>query len=370
MVDKLDIIVADDNPDFVHLFKELCTTISGINIPGIARSKAMLVAKINSGKPDLVLLDLTPDMGGIQMVDTIRKANPGINVIITYDPDNHDADMLVQALEMGVYECIEKPISIESRQYSEFRLLLLTIIGLLISRKRFSSKPILEYKNKFFMPVETEDKLPDKPSKPVPFTGKIDIVVIASSTGGPEILSQIFSILPGNLNIPILLVQHIPADMTQYFAKSLNGKSELDIFQAAHGDQIMPSKVYVAPGGQHMTVSKPDNLGQRTIQLDNSPSVNSVRPSADILFESIAKSYKGNILAIVLTGMGEDGKNGVAEMKNSGCLCISQKAETCVVYGMPRAVDDAGLSDESLDPLNITQKIVMMVQQNLSYRSS
>jgi len=104
--------------------------------------------------------------------------------------------------------------------------------------------------------------------------------------------------------------------------------------------------------------------------LNNQPSVNSVRPSADVLFESIAKSYKGNILAIVLTGMGEDGKNGVAAMKNIGCLCISQKAETCVVYGMPRAVDDAGLSDESLDPLNITQKIVLTAQQNLNYRSS
>jgi len=90
--------------------------------------------------------------------------------------------------------------------------------------------------------------------------------------------------------------------------------------------------------------------------------VNSVRPSADLLFESIAKSYKGNVLAIVLTGMGEDGKNGVASLKQTGCYCITQTAETCVVYGMPRAVDEAGLSDERLDPLSITQKIVMMAQ--------
>ncbi len=362
MVDKLNIILADDDPDFVLLLKEMCNTITGINPPGVARSEAMLVAKTNGQNPDLILLDLTPGMGGIGIVDMIRKKNPDINIIITYDPDNHDSDLLVQALEMGVYECIEKPLDMKSRQYGEFRLHLLTIIGLLRSRKRFSRKRPVEYKNKFFMPLETEEMPPQKPSRPVPFTGKIDIIVMASSTGGPEILSQIFSILPGSLKVPILLVQHIPADMTKYFAKSLNGKSELDIFQASHGDEIKPTKVYVAPGGYHMTVSKPDHQGRRIIQLNSKPAVNSVRPSADVLFDSIAESYKGNILAIVLTGMGEDGKKGVAAMKNSGCLCISQKAETCVVYGMPRAVDDAGLSDESLDPLNITQKIVMVAQ--------
>ena len=358
MVDKLNIIIADENPGIVNLLKELCGSISGINVLGVARSKRMLIAKINHGNLDLILLDLTPGMGGIKIIDTIKEIDSDLNVIVTYDPKTQDSDILVNALEMGVYECIEKPGDVKSRQYNEFRLYLLTITGLLRSRKRFSNKLALKYKNKFFMPLKTRDK----PSRPVSLMGKIDIVVMASSTGGPEILSRIFSILPGNLKVPILLVQHIPAAMTLYFAKSLNDKSELDIFQASHGDEILPSKVYIAPGGQHMTVSQPDAQGKRLIRMNSRPPVNSVRPSADVLFESIAKSYQGNILAIVLTGMGEDGKKGVGVMKNKGCICISQKAETCVVYGMPRAVDDAGLSDESLDPLNITQKIAMAVQ--------
>jgi two-component system chemotaxis response regulator CheB len=362
MVDKLNIIIADENPDFVNLAKKLCSSINGVHILGIARSDRMLLAKINHGNCDLILLDLTSGMGGIQTIDTIKKINPGLNVIVTYDPETQDSDILVNALEMGAYECIEKPPDIRSRQYNEFRLHLLTITGLLRSRKRFSGTSRPFYKNKFFMPLKTADTPSDKPYKPLSSRRKIDIVVMASSTGGPEILSRIFSILPGNLNAPILLVQHIPASMTQYFAKSLNNKSELDIFQASHGDKILPSKVYIAPGGQHMTVSKPDDQGRRMIRLNNSPPVNSVRPSADVLFESIARSYQGNILAVVLTGMGEDGAKGVAAMKDRGCFCISQKAETCVVYGMPRAVDDAGLSDESLDPLSITQKIVTTVQ--------
>ncbi len=355
-------IIAHDDPESVHLCKELCSSIKGLNAPQIARSKAMLIAKVNNVDPGLILLHLSSDMGGIQMIDTIRKINPDYNIIVTYDPNNHDSDMLVTALEMGVYECAEMPDQIHCRRYKEFRLHLLTITGLLRSRKRFSAKPATEYKNKFFMSPKKEKARKKKPVVLKVPTGKIDIIVIASSTGGPEILSQIFSILPGNLKVPILLVQHIPKEMTQYFAKSLNEKSELNIFQASHGDEIQPSKVYLAPGGQHMTVSTPDSHGRRQIYLNQKPAVNGVRPSADILFESIAKSYNGNILAIILTGMGEDGKNGVAKMKKPGCVCVTQTAQTCVVYGMPRAVDEAGLSDEHLDPLSITHKIVMAAQ--------
>ncbi len=309
------------------------------------------------------------------MIETIRKINPEQNIIITYAPDYHDSDLLVSALEMGVYECLEMPEVLHGLKYNELRLHLLTVTGLLRTRKRFSSRPENEnktghktrdkirYKNKFFMPPKRKPSAEKKTAQPAkPHIGKIEIIAIASSTGGPEILSRIFSILPGNLKVPIVLVQHIPQDMTEYFARSLDEKSELEIFQAKDGDEILPAKVYVAPGGQHMALSKPDLKGKRLIRLNDNPPVNSVRPSADVLFESIAESYKGRILAVVLTGMGEDGKNGVAKMKESGCVCITQSAETCVVYGMPRAVDEAGLSDEQLDPLSITQKIVMVAQ--------
>lgn len=356
----LNILIADENLGLANLLKEVCTLIDGVHILGIARSKDMLIAKINNAVPDLILMDPTPGLGGIELVDVIKKADPNLNIIITYHPDHHDSSILINALEMGVYECLEKPMDPGSRQYNEFRLHLLTITGLLQSRKRFLKKSsAVRYNNRFFMPPKT----PDPPvKKPVFSSEKAEIVVIASSTGGPEILSRIFSILPGTLKVPVLLVQHIPATMTGYFAKSLNQKSELSISEAGQGDEILPGRAYIAPGGQHMTVSKPDNQGKRTIQLTSGPPVNSVRPSADILFESVAESYKGRILAVILTGMGEDGKKGVAALKSGKCTCISQTAETCVVYGMPRAVDEAGLSDESLDPLEITQKIVLMAQ--------
>lgn len=360
MADILNILIADEDQIAASLLKDLCASVDGTQILGIARSKDMLIAKINSIVPDLILMDPTSGLGGVEMIDVIKKMDSDLNIIITYHPHHHDSDILINALEMGVYECLEKPVDITCRQYNEFRLHFLTITGLLRSRKLFSNKvPAHQYRNRFFMPGKT----PAPPIKrTVSASEKTEIVVIASSTGGPEILSRIFSILPCTLKVPVLLVQHIPAAMTRYFAKSLNLKSELDIFEAAHGDEILPGKVYMAPGGQHMTVSKPDDQGKRVILLNSNPPVNSVRPSADVLFESVAESYKGRILAIVLTGMGEDGKKGVAAMKSKKCICISQTAETCVVYGMPRAVDEAGLSDESLDPLDITQKIVLMGQ--------
>jgi len=358
----LNLIIADEDEKFINIAKAACESISDIHLMGIARSEGMLMAKVRNSRPDLILMDITSGLGGVQILDALKRTDPDLNIIIVCRPGTHSSDILVSALEMGAMECMEKPESMVSRRFSEFRLNLLTITGLLTARKRFGGKTRPEsssagYRNKFFMPVKSSDSLKTRGLKTGRYAGTIKIVVIASSTGGPEILSRIFSLLPADLKVPVLLVQHIPAVMTGYFAKSLNEKSELDVFQAGHGDEILPGRVYVAPGGQHMIVSRPDDRGIRRIMLNHNPPVNSVRPSADILFESVADSYQGNILAIVLTGMGEDGKRGVAAMKKKGCICISQNPETCVVYGMPRSVDQAGLSDES-----ITQKIVALAQ--------
>jgi two-component system chemotaxis response regulator CheB len=361
MPDQLNIIIGD--PDFAAAseLRRVCSSIAGVHVKGVAHSSQTLTAKVNHGKPDLVLLAPTVEMGGEDAVDELKKSDPDLNIIVLYDPQSCESDEVIHALEQGAYECMERPVPTDERWYNTFRLRLLTITGLLRSRKRFSKKPHPHprYKSKFFMP-------PQRPERTVlqkPGPGmKADVVVIASSTGGPEILSRIFSILPGNLKVPILLVQHIPEKITRHFAKSLNEKSELDIRQAVHGEVIQPSTVYIAPGGQHMKVTVADAKGDRHISLSSGKPINSVRPSADLMFESVARSYSGNILAIILTGMGEDGKKGVTAMKEKGCYCITQSAETCVVYGMPRTVHEAGLSDEQLDPLSITQKIVMMTQ--------
>ena len=147
---QLNIIIGDDETAATDIVKGLCISISGINVVGIAHSERMLVAKINHANPDLILLNLNNRMGGIDVMNTIREIDPDLNVIVLYSQKDHDSDNLINALELGVYECIEKPGQADSRQYKEFRLRLLTIAGLLSSRKRFSKRKTPYYGSKFF----------------------------------------------------------------------------------------------------------------------------------------------------------------------------------------------------------------------------
>ncbi|MDA8135324.1 MAG: response regulator, partial [Desulfobacteraceae bacterium] len=196
MADRLNILIADEDPGSVSLLKEMCAVVDGLQILGVARSRDMLMAKINTTVPDLILLDPSPGLGGIETVAALKKTDPDLNIIITYHPDHPDSDSLINALEMGVYECLEKPLDVKSRQYNEFRLHMLTVTGLLRSRKRFTHKPLArEYHSRFFMPKRN----PDPPKKIVSSFEKAEVVVMASSTGGPEILRRIFSIMPDPL---------------------------------------------------------------------------------------------------------------------------------------------------------------------------
>jgi len=175
----------------------------------------------------------------------------------------------------------------------------------------------------------------------------IDLVVIASSTGGPTALDTVFGQLPLDINVPILIVQHMPPEFTGVLAQTLCKKYNLDVKEAADGDKVEPGRILIAPGGMHMTVSSSKGFGNE-IRLLDTPYVNGVKPSADVLFHSVAKEYKGKgVLAIVLTGMGNDGTKGIREMKaECNCYCITQSESSCVVYGMPKCVYEAGLSDE------------------------
>lgn len=194
-------------------------------------------------------------------------------------------------------------------------------------------------------------------------TGHIDLIVIAASTGGPDALESILTKLSGTLRQPILIVQHMPKKFTKIMANILNEKCQLRVAEAQQGDAIIAGQVLIAPGGQHMLVGL--ELGNKLIaELRDTPYLNGVRPSADVLFQSVAEICKGkNVLAAILTGMGRDGKNGVMEMKKEcNCYCLVQSEGTCVVYGMPNSVVEAGLADEILDVEDIAERIQELCQ--------
>jgi two-component system chemotaxis response regulator CheB len=189
----------------------------------------------------------------------------------------------------------------------------------------------------------------------------VDLILIASSTGGPVALETIFKELTKEIQIPILVVQHMPREFTNVLAQTLNKKCALTVEEAKEGEVISKGRILIAPGGVHMTVTSVGSL--RKVHLRNSPYVNGVRPAADVLFKSIAQNYPGSrVLTVILTGMGSDGLAGVEELKkNCNCYCMTQSKDSCVVYGMPKSVFEAGLSDEIVELQDIAMRLKQLV---------
>ena len=197
-------------------------------------------------------------------------------------------------------------------------------------------------------PIEAERELGRTAPKPT----RIDVLGVGVSTGGPNALAEVVPHLPPDLGIPVLVVQHMPPVFTKSLADGLAKKSMLPVREARDSDPIEPDTVLIAPGGRHMVVRTELDAAtgerRRRVGVNDSPRENGCRPSVDVLFRSLAAQYGGNMLAVVMTGMGSDGREGVRAMKRRGCYCLTQTEASCVIYGMPQAVDTAGLSDESV----------------------
>ncbi len=194
----------------------------------------------------------------------------------------------------------------------------------------------------------------------------VDVLAIGISTGGPNALRQVIPRLPGNLGVPVLIVQHMPPSFTKALAESLDRESELTVKEAEDGETLQPGVAYIAPGGQHLAVRLDKNpAGDRVaVVINQDPPVNSCRPSVDVLLKSLPPVYGGRVLVAIMTGMGNDGAAGVAQIKAKGGYCLTQTEETCVVYGMPRAVDEAGLSDEKAPLDQIAARLIALARSS------
>jgi two-component system chemotaxis response regulator CheB len=193
-------------------------------------------------------------------------------------------------------------------------------------------------------------------------------VAIGVSTGGPNALVQLIPLLPADFPVPVLLVQHMPPMFTASLAEHLDQRSQVRVREATHGEPVLPGQVLIAPGGRHMVVRRLSDAASGETRLiaglNDAPPENSCRPSVDVLFRSLAAHLEGNILAVVMTGMGNDGLEGVRALKRRGCACLTQSEASCVVYGMPLAVDEAGLSDEQVALERLAARIVHWVRKS------
>jgi two-component system chemotaxis response regulator CheB len=377
-------VIAENSLDQAMIGR-VVSEIPDAEVAGMAKScgLALAMTKLRNHSPDMVLIDMSlASANGFSIIREMKRNYPLAKIVMINFDTARDGKDFNRATDMGASDFLPA-LSNDESQFRAMRLRFITMIAPLRSQKNFKPASSIEPAmgvSPAGVPVtdrpkkEREHKreseelhsVKREPSKITLLLSRIDVVVIASSTGGPKSLEQVIPLLPETLGAPVLLVQHMPAHLTQSFISTLNQISRIEVIEGVEGDEIKPNAVYVAPGGQHMVVKLHDH--KKYIGLNEDPPENSVRPSADVLFKSVADAYGGNILAVIMTGMGKDGVEGVRRMKKEGCFCLSQTEETCVVYGMSRSIDEAGLSDEKVPLEQLAGRIISLVQTRLPHQ--
>lgn len=306
---------------------------------------------------DAVVLDVNmPKMNGLQLLEELRKNRIPAKVMMASTDTREGAKITLDALELGALDFIHKPDSAVDCHVDSFKKRLLDVLDVVANSKPavFTSAPSARDNR------QNAEKMADMVKKFAKKSLGSKVVAIASSTGGPKALQSVIPMLPAGLDAPVLLVQHMPKGFTASLAERLNDISQLDVREAQEGDELQNGTVYVAMGGMHMNVK--NNSGRYTIHYSDEPSREGVKPCANYMYESLADSRFDEVVCVVMTGMGADGTAGIRNLEAKKKVhVIAQSQESCVVYGMPKSVVNAGLSDQVV-PLNqLAQEIALNV---------
>lgn len=361
---KLRILVVDDTIVYRKAVSDILAEIPGVEVVGIAHNGKIAMSKIASLKPDLLTLDIEmPEMNGLEVLAELQKNHPGIGAIMLSTLTADGSDMTMKALELGAFDFILKPQSSANQQEgkAQIKAALQPMLeafrnshnasSLLGTKGVFTHKTLLTPKPHSLLRPQATSGPSNVSPRPATRRGKSEIVTIGISTGGPNALSQMLPLLPGDLGVPVVIVQHMPPVFTKSLAASLDAKCALTVKEAQEAEPIQPNTVYIAPGGKQMKLVASADGKNRIIKITNDPPENSCKPSVDYLFRSVGDYYVGRTTAVIMTGMGSDGTKALQLLKQKGALIIAQNEATCVVYGMPKAPIEQGLADV-IAPLN------------------
>lgn len=347
--DNVNALIVDDSITYRIILKEVMKTIPNVTVMDTAHNGQAALDKIKTMPVNLVLLDIEmPVLNGIETLKIIKKLHPEVVVVIISSANKQAADVTIESLNLGAFDFIQKPDYESSQKNFDYLAEHLTNI--------VNSIQLIE-KHAPLRSMRTAQE----PSRHVDSTLKsVDVVAVGVSTGGPQALQTLFSKMPNTLDIPILVVIHMPPFFTESLAEHLNKTCSLNVREATEGELIKRNTVYIAPGNYHMTVTT--TAEGKCIALNQNPQEHGCRPAADVLFESVAQSYYQNIICVVLTGMGYDGTRGARAIQaNPNNYCITQDEASSVVYGMPRSVAESGLSNEIVPIEDIASRIQALV---------
>lgn len=355
--EKKKILVVDDSALMRSVICDIINSDERFQVEDRAINGKVALGLLIRKEYDAVVLDVNmPIMNGLELLKELQKQKIAAKVIMASTDTKEGAKVTLDALELGAIDFIHKPDKASECKGEDFRHGLIEMLAavtqskaVLISNKAVSKEEIQKSKKVIEIVKKHATKI----------TGR-KLVAIASSTGGPTALQRVVPRLPENLAVPVLIVQHMPKGFTQSLAERLDSMSQITVTEAKEGDVLEAGHVYIARGGMHMNVKC--RGGEYVIYYSDEPTREGVKPCANYMYESLAGSDLDEIVCVVMTGMGADGTQGIKNLKaKKKVYVIAQEESTCAVYGMPKSIVSAALSDQVVPLEQIAQEIIMNV---------
>lgn len=354
MLAPVSVVFADDSTMFRSVLRRLLDE-PRFDVLASARDGIEALAKVREHHPDVLLLDVEmPGLDGLGVLRALRESRDAVRIILVSSLTATGSATTLEGLRLGAFDFVAKPfattLAANLQELADTLVPKLLAIAALPRRVRAPSSPPVPTRR--FEPLVPPVR-PLSAQRPVTAPR---LIAIATSTGGPVALLRVIPALPPDLPVPVVIIQHMPAGFTKALAQRLDQLSAVRVVEAEHGQRLEAGVVYFAPGGQHMTIVAHAGLAP-TVSLDEGERVLGCRPAADRLFPSVAEVYGARVLAVVLTGMGEDASEGCRAVKLAGGKVVGEAESSCVVYGMPRAVAAAGHTDAVHDLSTITKRL-------------
>ncbi|MDX2052229.1 MAG: chemotaxis response regulator protein-glutamate methylesterase [Polyangiaceae bacterium] len=335
---KIRVLIVDDAVVIRKILSDVLSAEPDMDVVGTAANGALGLKKIEQLSPDVVLLDVEmPEMNGIETIRAIRPLYPRLPVIMFSTLTNAGAATTIEALLLGATDYATKPANVGSTTN-----VVKEVQTTLLPKIRNACGQLLPAQA-----TAVRQSAPPRLAKPIPASNKRpEILVIGTSTGGPNALAEVLKDIPASFPVPVLIVQHMPPLFTHFLAERLNKNCPLRIREAVDDTPLLPGECWIARGDYHMDLKR--TASDVRLALNQAPPENSCRPAVDVTFRAVARLYGGASLAVVLTGMGQDGLRGGRAIRSAGGRVLAQDQASSVVWGMPGAVIEAGIAEAGL----------------------